>query len=33
MARLMNTGYIGNLKVNTDINQKNDPSNKKKPTI
>ncbi len=33
MARLMNTGYIGNLKVNTDINQKNDPRNKKKPAI
>jgi flagellar operon protein len=33
MARLMNTGYVSNIKVNTDINQKNDSRNKKKPTV
>jgi flagellar operon protein len=33
MARLINTGYVNGLKINTDINQKNDLGNKKKPTV
>lgn len=33
MARLMNAGIVGNLRVNADINQKNDSHKKNKPSV